>query len=765
VSNTREGAKEISELLRQLGREALVREAESGGLSPKGNRLRCPFDGCADKGKDRERDAVFFAGAHPRIACYSCEGRGDLVDLLQLTRRFSRAEAIRHLAGEQLPTRPAPLQLVKPAPPPEDDKLPPLEVRRLWDAMATEDELGRKYLEGRGLDGALEAGLVRFATEQHPNAKVKSQARRGYRIAVLLTDVVGNPRGIQLRMVREPKAKEPKILSITGSVTSRAFFGDAGAIESAPVIAVAEGMADTLAIGAWAGPRAVTVGAAGKLFLPKLAEELTAANVPVEGKLFALFPQNDRPKNHSRREFVRLGQLLTERGAHVVLVGTHPEFKDMADVLQAQPELPWPPPELAKAFAPEPDSTEPAALVLPPGSAVAIPTRISTEHFAQDFTTLCSLLDDPVHREAIMGRGELTFCEMTHMVRMGGRLVEEHDLPVIRLGLESQGRSTDGKPLKFGLDDIGQALKLIARRRTVHPVRDWLGSLKWDGEARLQLELPAALGHGEESLAGTLLTKWMISAVARAMAPGCKVDTVLILVGAQGVGKSSFFSVLADSWFTDSPVHVGDKDGKMIMRRNWIVEWAELDAMRRASSQEATKAFLSARVDQFREPYGRGIVEAPRGCVITGTSNNREILHDPTGNRRFWPIDVLRLELGWVRNNREQLFAEALERYRAGEQWWLTPDEEGALSESHEEHRATDAWKDLVQDYLEKKVGLFSEEVTTAQVLAEAVAKPAWQWSRADETRVGGLIQECGWRRARRSSGGKIRWVYVREQA
>jgi predicted P-loop ATPase len=230
-------------------------------------------------------------------------------------------------------------------------------------------------------------------------------------------------------------------------------------------------------------------------------------------------------------------------------------------------------------------------------------------------------------------RRDLTFCEMTHKVRVGERTVEESDLSAIRLGIESH-TTPEGKPLKFGEEEIGKALKLLARRKMVHPVREWLSGLKWDGRNRMDVEFPAALGQPEGSFAGVLLGRWLISAVARPMEPGCKVDTVLVLVGPQGAGKSTFFNALAgDEWFTDSPVNVGDRDGKMLMREKWIVEWAELDAMRRARDKEAIRGFLSQRIDHFREPYGRGMVTAPRGCVIVGTTNNREFLSD--FERRF----------------------------------------------------------------------------------------------------------------------------------
>jgi hypothetical protein len=183
--STREGVQaNIDELLRNLGEEPLLREAEALGLSPRNRRMRCPFPGCADKGPTRERDAQIYAGNHPRVWCFRCETKGDLLDLLQLARGWSTQEAIAHLTGIPVPVAPAaPAARGAGRTVGGPRQAHAREVRRLWDAMARADEQGEKYLEGRGLEDGVELGLVRFATEQHPDKAIASQARRGYRIA------------------------------------------------------------------------------------------------------------------------------------------------------------------------------------------------------------------------------------------------------------------------------------------------------------------------------------------------------------------------------------------------------------------------------------------------------------------------------------------------------------------------------------------------------------------------------------------------------
>lgn len=775
------GGGDISELLRRLGDDALIHEAESHGLSPRAGRMRCPWAGCEHKGAERERDAVVFAAKHPRIYCYACGTTGDLVDLLQRTRGLSRAEALAHVQGQPVPERPKPeLRVVGSRSPDEAGKLLPAEVKRLWDSLSADSEACRQYLSTRNLVGAVDAGLVRFTSVDSTQKELAGLARREYRVSALLSDVVGNPRGIQVRLARQSRnEKEPKILSVKGSVTSRAFFGSPGLIEGAPVIAVAEGLADSLALSVWAAERVVVVGAGGKGSLHHVAGELEEAGIDITGKLFALFPQNDRPENKSRREFQRLSQLLTRRGARVCWVTTPDQYKDVADWRQSQPDTEWPPAELVKAFGNAPGDDSPAVDVLPEGLAVAVPTQVRTERFAQDFTTLCALLDDGAHREAIMGRGELTWCEMTTRVKWGGRALAEHDLSTIRLKLEQVARSTDSKPLKFGEGDIEKALSILARRRPLHAVRDWLSALAWDGKQRLEAELPALLGHESGGFEGRLLRRWFVSAVARAYEPGCKVDTVLILTGKGGGKKSTFFEALGGPWFTDSKVEPGDKDGLLIMREAWVVEWAELDAMKRSRSVETTKAFLSARVDMFRRPYGRDIVKAPRHCVFVGTTNETEIFGDVTGNRRFWPIEVRvpRIDLKWLRQHRDQLFAEAVAVYRGGlgcphcsaeaercaeHRWWLTEEEETQLEARNARFEVVDAWQHKISDWLDDHRTLTS--VTVDQVLKVALDIDAEDMGLAEQHRVGKVLRQMGWHTDRVYEAGAWRRVWVRPE-
>jgi hypothetical protein len=766
------GKVDVEQLLRQLGADALLREAEAMGLSPRNRRVRCPWSGCRDKGPERERDATVH-GHHPRISCFACGEAGDLVDLLKLSRGLERPDAIRELAGLPPPAPRPPRLRVVPAPGGAEDpeKLTPAEVKRLWEAMAHDDDAGERYLAGRGLDGAPELGLVRYATEGHPDKKTANKARRGYRVAVLLLDVVGNPRGIQLRRVGEPPAREPKILSVDGSTTGKAFFGAPDAIEASPLVAVGEGMADTLALACWARGRDVAVvGAAGKGSLARLAEELEAAGVPLEGKLFALFPQNDRPKNHSRREFVRLGQQLSQRGARVVLVATDAEFKDVAEWRQARPDADWPPAEVARALAPEPGDETPreAQLVEPSRGGLPIPARIHVEAYEADLQTLVAILDDPVERESVMGRrGEIAFNEMTGELNYAGQELDETDVTGIQIQL-LQRRTLTGKRLKFQPHEVWSGLNYLSKRRKMHPVRDYLQALKWDGKQRLGPWTARAFGLRYPSLEAELVRKWFISAAARAIEPGCKVDTVLILVGDEGLHKTTLFKMLAGKeYFTSSTVHIGEADGYSVLRHNWIVEWGELDSMRRARDQQAIRNFLSGENDFYRPKWGIKHQRFYRSCVIVGTTNDERFLQGDF-NRRMWPVRVESIDYEALQRHRDQLWAEAAWLYQAAltceacrptmpeercaaHRWFLKGDEAAELREHNLQFLEEDEWVTVLREWISENR---PSAMTTARVLKDAIGKPPGQWIPGkDPARAADALKALGWQRPR--SGGR----------
>lgn len=321
---------------------------------------------------------------------------------------------------------------------------------------------------------------------------------------------------------------------------------------------------------------------------------------------------------------------------------------------------------------------------------------------------------------------------------------------------------------RYGLDvrtpAVDEQIRLIADRARFHPVRAYLDSLpEWDGRERLRPLLPGALGAQDTELNHRLGVCFAVSAVARIWEPGCKVDTCLILCGAQGALKStSIRALLPDArWYADTPLEIGNKDRFEQIQGKWLYELAEIDKFRGADWARV-KALFSSSTDLWRRPFGRNATEVPRQALFVGTTNADEFLDDPTGARRFWPVRVgetgaLRPDL--IAVERDQLWAEALMMYRKGEPWHLSGEHAAAAAAAARQFEVTDAWDALIAGWL----GPARDGVTAADVLQGALEIRPAAWTKADQMRVAASLRRLGWERrretARDGSGDRlVRW-------
>lgn len=274
-------------------------------------------------------------------------------------------------------------------------------------------------------------------------------------------------------------------------------------------------------------------------------------------------------------------------------------------------------------------------------------------------------------------------------------------------GLRSYLEGVWGVPPQWG--PLEDALTQVALTQSFHPVQDYLKGLKWDEEKRLDNILTQYLGVESTEFSRVVGRKFLISAVARVMEPGCKADHTLLLCGGEGKGKSAFPRILAGDWYSESmPGLGGGKEIFEALRGSWIIEMAEMHAVRRADV-EAVKHFLTKQVDKYREAYGRHVANYPRQCVFLGTSNDEKPLVSTSGNRRFWPVqvDLKRPTSEWtveLQKNRDQLWAEAVQAYRQGETWYLSDEMEEAALRVQEEHRLEDAWTTRIAQWLEQPI-------------------------------------------------------------
>ena len=260
----------------------------------------------------------------------------------------------------------------------------------------------------------------------------------------------------------------------------------------------------------------------------------------------------------------------------------------------------------------------------------------------------------------------------------------------------------------FSPSKLKNALLTITAERAFHPIKEYLDNLPaWDGTKRVETLLVDYLGAEDTSYVRAVTRKTLVAAVARVYEPGIKFDTVLVLSGPQGVGKSMFFAKLGGIWFSDSLTisDMRDKTGAEKLQGFWIMEIGEMNGIKKVEV-ETVKSFASRQDDKFRVAYGTVVESHPRQCVICGTSNSQHFLRDVTGNRRFWPVQVTGEsdKHPWDMDKPllEQIWAEALTLYNAGEELILKGNDAEMAAEKQQEALENDDREGLVREYLDK---------------------------------------------------------------
>lgn len=251
---------------------------------------------------------------------------------------------------------------------------------------------------------------------------------------------------------------------------------------------------------------------------------------------------------------------------------------------------------------------------------------------------------------------------------------------------------------RMSLEPVRQGVDMHARSKQRTPLTDWLDCLEWDQVVRLPTWLADAYGCQQTEYSAAVGRCWLISLVARAFKPGCQVDTMVVLEGAQGVRKSSSLEILGGPWYRAITQPFGSKEWlEAITGVVWLAEVADLSGFR-GRDLDHLKAALTTRVDRFRRSYDRRALDYARRCVFTGTTNRDDWQADDTGGRRFLPISVLEVNLDFIRGVREQLFAEAVRRFHAGEDWWDIPQKDAEREQ--ELRRDDDVWQPRIEAYL-----------------------------------------------------------------
>lgn len=261
---------------------------------------------------------------------------------------------------------------------------------------------------------------------------------------------------------------------------------------------------------------------------------------------------------------------------------------------------------------------------------------------------------------------------------------------------------------KLSKNDLLDVVSAVASNQAYHPVRDYLNALVWDGVERLDTLFIDYMGVEDNAYTRAVTRKAFVAAVARVMVPGCKYDTMPVLVGQQGRYKSSVLAKMGGAWFSDSLRTFDGKEAMETIQGTWINEIGEMQAMSK-SDIGAVKAFLTKTSDYYRAAYGRYTADRARQCVFFGTTNSKDCLTDPTGGRRFWPLDIdqcPRTKDVWTQldGERDQLWAEAVARWKQGETLHLSAEIEAVAKVVQEEHRQRNPWEGIIADFLSKEV-------------------------------------------------------------
>lgn len=270
---------------------------------------------------------------------------------------------------------------------------------------------------------------------------------------------------------------------------------------------------------------------------------------------------------------------------------------------------------------------------------------------------------------------------------------------------------------------------------------EWLKSLEWDHTVRLETWLADCLGVERSDYNDAVARNWPLSMVARAFKPGCQVDTMPVLEGPMGAGKSRFLEILADPWFAALQIAFGEKDFFQAIQGRWLIEVPDMSGFTRRDHTQIL-ATITTRVDVFRKSHGRITEEYPRVTVLAATSETDDYLRDIRGRRRYWPLRCGHIDLECLQHQREQIFAEAVERYCKGASWYEMPEQ----ADVEQLARATpDLWAERILDVAEQLWEAPDPRITSSLLLIKLGVELPKQ-DDASKGRITRIMSSNGWR-------------------
>lgn len=313
--------------------------------------------------------------------------------------------------------------------------------------------------------------------------------------------------------------------------------------------------------------------------------------------------------------------------------------------------------------------------------------------------------------------------------------------------------------IRPSMDMVVSAVLVTASRHAFNPQLDYFETLPMsDGESSIDTWLIDCFGAPDTRYIREIGKMWLVSAVARAYDPGCKVDTVLVLTGKQGLKKSRALGQLCPdpAWFIDGLSELGSKSQAEEIEGKFIVELAELKGVNKDIDQ--TKAFVSRQAENYRPAYGRYTIRSPRRCVFAGTINTNNIgfLKDETGERRWWIAPCSKESPEISPALRDKLWSEARDLYKSGFKWWIEdPSLSAELEEVQAPHVQLDVWQDKVEEFVSGK-----HSISTTEILVECLRIDVGKLTNTDQQRVGKILSRLKFSKRRTRTSTGLRWRY-----
>lgn len=406
---------------------------------------------------------------------------------------------------------------------------------------------------------------------------------------------------------------------------------------------------------------------------------------------------------------------------------------------------------------------------------MAPPDKQGRPHPKNTSANLCVVLENHRAWKGVLRYNELRNEPEAH----GGPILESKREPK-RLITAIRNWFAHQEELEMPRYEIVEAVEFVSLAHKYDPIREYLTALVWDGVPRIRewliryckARLIDATGLDTSAYVRMVGEKWLMAGAARGLYPGCKADNVLVFEGNQYAGKSKTLDILGGEWFLDTRMNIGDKSALELTTQNWIIELAELASMKR-SETETQKSFFSSRKDSLRLAYAHRAEKFPRRCIFAGTTNETEYLLDLTGNRRFWCVWCDEFDVVGIRQDRDQLWAEATAIVRAGEscpnctsieercelhRWWLDKNQT-ALAETVATTRLKSEFADTIRAWWFLKDRPRPARLNTVTILKEALDLPIDKLE-SQRMSIGRAMKALGFQKNQIRAPGGREWVY-----